>query len=404
MPRLTSKVVAAATPRERTYDIADDGLAGFCVRVTPAGCKTFSIRYRSPTGDLRRLGLGRFPAVRVEDARKRARQLLGEVARGEDPQATRKARQRAESVADLCKWYLEEYVPAKKRSAQSRRTDACYVRKHLMKRPELARKSVAAVSEHDIERLKREMADRPGAFRKVRTILRICFHRAEKLGVRPKGSNPCEEVKPDPERRMERFLSAQERKRLEEELVKASTIKQQRKGHIAPGAADAIRFLGLTGMRSGEVVETLCWHHVDWDHECLRLDKSKTGAKNIQLSEAALEFLRARYTGQPRERPVFVGDRGGRLLHIGRTWRMIRAKAGLKDVRLHDLRHAFASDAVMAGVPLAFVGKLLGHKHVSTTQRYAHIADDVLRNAANVAAHRITAATAGPARATVDDE
>ena len=393
MPRLTNAIARDAKPKEKTYDIADESLPGFCLRVTPTGCRAWGLRYRTSDGTPRRLSLGRVEAVGVEEARRRAKKELGRAADGEDPQQERRVDRAALTVKDLCDWYLGEYVVERQKASHSIATDRSYIRCHVPPNGALARKRVAAVTRSDVEQLKLALANKPGAFRKVLCILRIMFERAEEIGARPKGSNPCTGVKATKSRCIERFLTPAERKRLEVVFAEALAIGPKRRGHVSPGAVDALRFLALTGMRAGEVTDILRWRDIDWQHGCLRLPRSKTGAKIVLLSELALELLRERHRGQPAGQRVFVGDGGGRI-SIGRTWRDLRERAELDDVRLHDLRHAFASDAIMAGIPLAHVGKLLGHRQMSTTQRYAHIADHALREAANVAAGRIASASA----------
>lgn len=392
MPRLTNAIARDAKPKLKTYDIADESLPGFCLRVTPAGCRSWGLRYRTADGTPHRLSLGRIETVGVEEARRRAKKELGRAADGEDPQQERRTDRAAMTVKDLGDWYLTQYVIERQKAAHSIATDRSYIRCHLPPNGPLARKRVSAVTRSDVEQLKLALAEKPGAFRKVLCILRIMFKRAEEVGVRATGSNPCTGVKATKSRCIERFLTPAERKRLEVVFAEALAIGPKRRGHVSPGAVDALRFLALTGMRAGEVTDILRWRDIDWQHGCLRLPRSKTGAKIVLLSDLAQQLLRERHRGQPPGERVFIGDGGGRI-SIGRTWRDLRERAELDDVRLHDLRHAFASDAIMAGIPLAHVGKLLGHQQMSTTQRYAHIADDALREAANVAAERIAASS-----------
>jgi integrase len=338
--------------------------------------------------------LGRVETMGIEDARRRAKRELGAVADGEDPQSERRARRDASTVKDLCEWYLATYVVSAGKSKHSVATDRSYIRCHLSPDGSLASRRITEVTRHDVEQLKIKMARTPGAFRKVLAILNVMFRRAEEIGARPSGTNPCAGVKAARPRSIERFLTSEERVALARAFEEVLEIGPKRQGHISRGAVDALRFLAITGMRAGEVSDILCWGHVDWQHGQLRLPRSKTGAKVVHLSDAAVGFLRERYARQPDAERVFVGENGGRT-SIGRSWREIRRRAGLTDVRMHDLRHAFASDAIMAGVPIALVGKLLGHRQMSTTQRYAHLSDDAVRQAANTTAGRIESATRG---------
>ena len=149
---------------------------------------------------------------------------------------------------------------------------------------------------------------------------------------------------------------------------------------LSPYAISAIRLLLLTGARLGEIL-TLQWDHVDPDHRQLRLPRSKTGPESIYLTTAVAEILQSlpRVKGNPY---VIVGERpGAHLVNLQKPWQRIRVRAGFEDVRLHDLRHSYASVGATGGLSLLFVGKLLGHRQASTTQRYAHLAEDPVRQA-----------------------
>ena len=186
-------------------------------------------------------------------------------------------------------------------------------------------------------------------------------------------------------RKMERFLSEDEIARL------AAALDAEANRTANPYPAAAIKPLLLTGGRRGEILG-LQWQHVDFERQCLRLPDSKTGAKVMYLNAPALEIL----AGLPRieSNPYVVpGKREGRpLVGIDKHWFHVRAAAGLQDVRLHDLRHSFASMAVAGGLGLPIIGALLGHKHTATTARYAHLSADPLRAANDLVGMRIAAA------------
>jgi integrase len=208
---------------------------------------------------------------------------------------------------------------------------------------------------------------------------------AEKWGQRPDGSNPCRHVEKFKERKRERYLSASELLRLGDVLAEAERTRTE-----LPGAIAAIRLLIFTGCRRGEIL-TLRWEHVDFEKECLRLPDSKTGARTIHLNAPALEILSVveHQDGNPY---VIVGGKpGAHLVNLRKPWQRIRAQAELEDVRLHDLRHSFASVAVGLGESLHMTGKLLGHSQAQTTQRYAHLADDPVK----AATKRVGAAISG---------
>jgi integrase len=206
-----------------------------------------------------------------------------------------------------------------------------------------------------------------------------------KRGIRP--DNPARGVKKPPVRTLERFLSEEEIARL------AGALDDEAQATGSPNAATAIKLLLLAGCRRGEILG-LKWQHVDFERRCLRLPDSKTGAKVVYLNAPALALLQElpRVEGNPH---VIAGaTKGGPLSGIDKVWFRVRKKAGLIDVRLHDLRHSFASVGAIGGLSLPVIGALLGHKHAATTARYAHLSADPVRAANEAVGARIAAAMA----------
>jgi integrase len=351
----------------------------------------------------------------AEAARKEAKKLLGDVERGRDPSAERKAARQAETVAELCDRFLEEHARQHKRQS-SYDADERNIRNHV--KPVLGRLRVADVTRADVDRLKRNVKegktaydqkeDRegwqnsrkkrarrivkggPGAANRVLALTSKMFNLAERWGLRPDGTNPCRHVEKYKEQKQERYLSADELARLADALSEA-----ERTATELPGVVAAVRLLVLTGCRLSEIL-TLRWEHVDFANACLRLPESKTGAKVVHLNAPALEVLSGLkrlekcpwvVLGAKTEKPE---DRK-HLVNLEKPWRRIRAKAGLNDVRLHDLRHSFASVAVGLGEGLPMIGKLLRHTQTQTTARYAHLAADPVK----AATERVGAALAG---------
>ncbi len=201
------------------------------------------------------------------------------------------------------------------------------------------------------------------------------FNLAERWGMRPEGSNPVRHVEKYRENKVERYLSPQELDRLERVLSEG-----EGNGSENPFVIAAIRLLLCTGARLGEIL-TLKWGYVDLDRALISLPDSKTGRKPIYLNSLAVEVLAGlpRVEGNPY---VIVGDKpGAHLVNIRKPWYRIRKLTGIDDVRIHDLRHTFASIAVSAGMSLPLTGRLLGHRKSVTTERYAHLADDPVRAA-----------------------
>jgi integrase len=203
------------------------------------------------------------------------------------------------------------------------------------------------------------------------SVVRALLNFGIDLGLRRPGSNPARRIKPYRERMHERFLS-------EEEIGKAAEAIEQaeREGRIGPHGAAGLRLALFTGARSGEIT-TIEWKHVDWDRRIIRLPDSKTNSpRTIHLSDAAIEVLKT----VPRiGRFVIAGTKpDAPYKNLSRAWITARTYAGLGDVRLHDLRHSYASLAAGKGVSLHMIGKLLGHKVAATTMRYAHLARDAV--------------------------
>ena len=228
------------------------------------------------------------------------------------------------------------------------------------------------------------MRDKPYQANRVLALLSKFFNWCEKHGYRPDSSNPCRHIEKFKEQRRERFLSPLELARLGEALTEAETNDT-----TSPYVIAALRLLVLTGARLSEIL-TLKWSYVDYENNLLRLPDSKTGAKVIYVNAPALQILSdlPRLEGNPF---VICGKReGARLINPQKPWRRIRKAAGLDDVRIHDLRHSFASVAAGSGQSLPVIGALLGHTQPQTTARYAHLAADPLRAASDAIGGRIS--------------
>jgi integrase len=253
--------------------------------------------------------------------------------------------------------------------------------------PKLGKRKVEDVTRSEISRLHASLQKTPYQANRVLALLSKMFSLAERWGVRPDHSNPCRHVQKFRERKRTRFLSGEELARLGAELAAS-----EGRGLALPVAA--FRLLVLTGCRRGEIL-ALRWSEVDLERGCLQLTDSKTGPKVVPLGAAAVALLAAlpRDGGNPY---VLPGEKPGtHLTDIGKAWQRLRRRAGLRDVRLHDLRHSFASVGAAAGLGLPILGAILGHQQPSTTARYAHLADDPLRAAADRISAEIAAALGG---------
>ena len=310
------------------------------------------------------------PAAEIVTLAKTGRDLAGR---------TPRAKGRA-TVADLARRFMDEYAPA-----HLKPNTASLYRRIIDGRilPRLGKRRVSDIGKSDVVALHHDMRDVPGHANRTLGVLSRMLTLAEVWEMRPEGVNPCRHVKKYPEHKRERFLSDDECRRLGTALRDA-----EREGFASPAAIAAIRLLMLTGCRSGEIM-SLRWEYVDLNVGELRLPDTKTGAKVVHLGDPAIAVLRGipRAEGNPWVLPGF--KRGKHIAYLHDSWRRILDRAGIENLHIHDLRHSFASGGLLVGEGLPMIGKLLGHNKVQTTARYAHLANDPLKAAANRIASRI---------------
>jgi integrase/uncharacterized protein (DUF433 family) len=387
VPKLTKTVVERLEVRSKDYILFDGSLPGFGCRVMPSGKRFFLIQYRR-NGRTRRVALGQFGPTTAEVARQQALRLLGQVkGAGADPAADRNLDRQSATVTDLGKRFLEQHVAVRcKRSTQAEYRRAV----ELFITPFFKAQRVRAVNSADVADFHGSLSKIPYQANRALGVLRKMMNLAEVWGLRDKHSNPCEDIEKYPELKRERFLSKGELKALGEALTAYETTGQESFYAVA-----AFRLLLLTGCRLGEI-QTLKWSYVEFETGELRLPDSKTGAKVVHLGASAVNTLRA-ITRQRDNPHVIPGKKAGSYLtDLQRPWRKIREAAGLDDVRIHDLRHTFASGGVALGEGLPMIGKLLGHTQVQTTARYAHLASDPVKAAATKIADSLAAALDPP--------
>lgn len=360
----------------------DDELPGFGLRVLPSGRRSYLVQYRAGART-RRATIGPHGVFTPEKARDEARELLSRARRGEDPAEERRHARKAETVAELWALYLAGHAEAHKKPrsiAEDKRNYDRFIS------PAFGKRRVVAITRADVTRLHLSLRKTPYQANRVLALLSKMMNLAEKWGLRADSSNPCRHVERFKEDRRERFLSSAELAKLGEVLAAVEHENVE-----LPSVAPAVRLLLFTGARLSEVL-TLRWEFVDLEAGVIRLPDSKTGAKTIHLNPAAKQVLAAlpRKAGNPwviRGRLV-----GAPLVNLQDPWQRVRKRAGLEDVRLHDLRHSFASVGAALGSSLVVIGKLLGHIEQSTTARYAHLSADPLREASDAIGSRIAAA------------
>ncbi len=372
MQKLTEALIASLPTDGRDRIVSDPSQPGFGVRITAGGTKIFIARAK--IGSQRRyVRVGQYPDTKLSDARKEAARVLQAIRDGRDPVVERAERLAAVAASELTleqladRWLAEVVRPKRKPRTVSDYTSL--VRQRVV--PGLGHLTISRIGRGDVVKWHADMATTPRRANYALAVLKALLNFAEDLGLRPAHSNPARRIDLYPERTRERFLS-------EEEIAKAADgiAKAERTGKIGPHPAAGLRLALFTGARSGEILAAR-WTHVDWERRFIRLPDSKTGARTIHLSDAALQILK----DLPRVGPFIVaGARDGEAHRsLTRSWIAARKLVGLDDVRLHDLRHSFASVAASKGVSLYMIGKLLGHKVPATTQRYAHLARDVVQ-------------------------
>ncbi|WP_131196872.1 site-specific integrase [Lichenihabitans psoromatis] len=417
MPKLTKRLVDSTAAGPAQTLVWDGEVKGFGLRVTPAGAKSYILNYRTADGRTRRYTIGKHGSPwTCEEARTKALAVLRELAAGTDPLAIKEAARVVITVAELVELYLAE-GPATKpnKKASSWATDASNLRRHVV--PLMGRKAVKSVTAVDVSRLQADIAagksaadiktgfmgraivrGGKGIATRVLAIFGAMCEFATKRAILP--FNPAKGVELAKGEKKERFLVDREVVALADALAVMEDSRT-----LAPAMANAIRLLLLTGCRRNEI-RSLRWDWVDFDRGCLRLPDSKTGAKIVPLAAAVLELLASMERTSQYVLPSTKTE--GHIVGLQKAWDRVRERAtelaqvraqaagepldrapNLTGVRLHDLRHSYASFAVADGATLFMVGKVLGHRQSRTTEIYAHLHDDPLKAVADRTGKRI---------------
>lgn len=417
--KLTKRTVDSAASKPSRYILWDRELAGFGLRVEPKGKKSFLIRYRPKgtgrTGPKRFLKLGDFGPMTADQARDEARRKLGDVAHGDDPAASRVAAREALTLAELIELFLEHVQLRKKPGTAA--LYAYYLRKLVA--PGLGKHKAASIEHAEVVKLHDAIGkSKPTTANRTVAALSGLYTFAEKSKQVPAGMNPAKGIEKFKERARERYLTPEELGRLGDALHLAETEglpwsvdeTKPKSKHLAkagnrrrqldPFAIAAIRLLILTGARLREVLHAK-WEQIDTERGVLFLADNKTGRKPVYLSSAAQAILTTlpRIEGNPY---LIAGAKDGApRADLKKPWEAVKKVAGLEGLRIHDLRHTFASSGAGASLGLPIIGKLLGHSQPATTHRYAHLDADPLRRAADTIGATIAAAMGGNKSAAV---
>ena len=367
---ITEHTVAALSAGRDTV-VWDRALAGFGVRVYPSGAKVYVVQARGPEGS-RRITVGRHGVIDAAEARRRAALIIAGIRAGDDP-TSEASKPKSITVATLAERYLREHVAVRCKPT----TAAQYrlvIERYIV--PALGTFPVSSLSRSQVADLQHALADRPTMANLVVAILSRMIEQAMAWGVAGEMTTPCRSAPKYRSRRRERFLTDAEFRRLGQTLDEVEA-----NGRISPHAAAALRLLMLTGCRRNEIL-TLRWEDVRLEAQELKLRDSKSGPRTVSLSPEAAAVL-AGIDKVPGNPWVIPGAKPGqRLSGLFGPWCRVRARAGLDDVRLHDLRHSYASRALALGESLPVIAKLLGHAQIQTTARYTHLARDAVRDAA----------------------
>ena len=371
-PQLTHRAILAARPGPKEYTLWDATLAHFGLRVQPTGARSFVVQVRVH-GRMRKFTLGRFPDMGILRARKEAAELLGRIWAGEAISPTRRVK--PPLFRDFAVRYRERRKHRFKPSTLE--THDIYMKNRLL--PAFGRLRLDTIDHARVSRwFDAASATKPGAANRSFEILRAMLKTAREWGeLGSEVPDACANITMNPKRPVARHLDKQQ-------LARLGAVLEERQ-HTRPRTVAVLRLLMLTGARVSEVLN-LRWDEIGTLSEegsSARLGDSKTGPRTLWLGSEAVRLIASLPTREDDPR-VFPADLTSSRLYT--FWTGVREKAGLPDVRIHDLRHSFASQGVMNGVGLPTVGRLLGHRRRSTTAIYAHFDDATLQDAATQAA------------------
>jgi integrase len=403
-----------AAGKDRVF-LWDDKLAGFGAAAFTSGKKIYVAQFRKD-GRSRRITIGDHGRLTAEQARSQAKVLLGQVEQGADPIEERRKARAVRTFREVAEDFMRLHVAAKRKG----NTDEAYRRAlnlHIL--PAIGAKRIVDVRRADVARLHSKLSDMPYQANKVLAVISAVWNWAAKRDEADRNSNPASGIERYREQGREKYLTSDELARLGDALREGETVGlsyaidetkpkakhapkvENRRVKLDPFAVAAIRLLILTGARLREILNAR-WRDVDLERGLIRLPDSKTGSKPIYLSAATQELLSGlpRIEGNPhvipgaREREPDEKE-GPPRADLKKPWAALTRAAGLDGLRIHDLRHSFASVGAGASLGLPIIGKLLGHTQTATTARYAHLDADPMRKAVETIGSTISAAMDG---------
>ena len=366
--KLTNKNVDQLSADTKSYIEWDSEVKGFGVRVNLNLKKTFILKYRVGQGrsaQVRKPVIGTFGVMKVEEARKIARKWLLEASEGKDPKEVDKTNV---MLKDFFEVYLEHYANLKKKPS-SIEEDKRLMRLHIS--PSFGKVCIKDITRAMITKHHQSMHATPHGANRMLALLSKMMNLAEKWEYRALNSNPCRHIDRYKEKGREVYLTMSKIEKI------GLAIKELEKTE-SPYILAAIKMLLFTGRRTSEIL-TLRWEYLDFENSKMHLPETKTGAKTFHLSSTTKQLL---FSLPSREGFVFKSVVSGKRVTIVRhIWKKICKLADIDNVRVHDLRHTYASLAIHQGFSLPIISKMLGHTDTRTTERYAHLHDDPVNQA-----------------------
>ena len=371
--KLTKRFIESiCSLKDKELLVWDSEVKGFGIRIFPTGRRTYFVQYRNSAAKTRRQKIGQHGVITADQAREEAKIILGDVCKGSDPSALRKDKRAMPLFAEFSDEYLRAYAKGNKKEKTYKEEE------RILKSTPLKRFRdfpIDKITTKDLQQLHQEFFEKPYQANRIRSLLHTMFNLAiqwELLSI-----NPVTSIQKYREEKRSRWLNDEEVRNL---WVVLDSYKNQ-------NIANIFRLLLLTGARRGEALKAT-WSEFDlkkgiWTKPSHNTKQAKM--EHIPLSSQAVDLLKEMKKLKGDSVFLFPGRVPNQpIKEIKNAWATIRRAAHIEDVHIHDLRHTYASHLVSSGLSLSIVGKLLGHTQASTTQRYAHLADEPLRKATAV--------------------
>ena len=366
--KLTNKKIDQLIPDTKSYIVWDNEIRGFGVRVNLNSKKTFILKYRVGQGRsarVRKPVIGTYGVMKVDEARKIARKWLLEASEGNDPKEVDKT---SILLKDFCNVYLQQHANIKKKLS-SVIEDKRLMRLHII--PNFGNICLKEITRSMITKHHQSMYQTPHGANRFLSLMSKMMNLAERWEYRPLNSNPCRHIERYKEEGRQIYLSM-------EQIEKIGHVIKQMEQTESIFVLSAIKLLLFTGRRTGEIL-TLKWDYIDFENSKMNLPDTKTGAKSFFFSPTVKQIL---LNLPNKEGFVFKSVlKYKRVTTVRHIWKKICKLAKIENVRVHDLRHTYASLAVQNGYSLPIISKMLGHADIKTTQRYAHLHDDPVNQA-----------------------